>query len=119
MSEPTSEYERERREKLDRLRQLGIDPFGQRSAGIAPLAEIKALYKPEMGHDAGPVVKGAGRIMLKRDMGKLTFATLRDETGDLQVALDKKRLSEDAWKINELLDHLNFGFIVKHRKTFF
>src|SRR4029079_9515712 len=54
--------------------------------------------------DGGPVVKVAGRIVLKRDMGKLTFMTLRDETGDLQVALDKKRLSERDWQGNELLD---------------
>src|SRR5207237_7966348 len=105
MSEqPTSTYEQERREKLQRLRALGVDPFGQRTAGIAPLADIKASYRPEMGHDAGPVVKAAGRIMLKREMGKLSFLTLRDESGDLQIALDKKRLDERAWQINELPD---------------
>ena len=106
MSDPQtpSTYEQERREKLQRLRALGVDPYGQRTAGIAPLAQIKSSYRPEMGHDAGPVVKAAGRIMLKRDMGKLSFLTLRDESGDLQVALDKKRLDEKAWQINELLD---------------
>ena len=57
-----------------------------------------------MGHDGGPIVKGAGRIVLKRDMGKLSFLSLRDESGDLQIALDKKRLDETAWKINDLLD---------------
>ena len=104
MSEDVSQYEQERREKLSRLRGLGIDPFGQRTSGLSPLAEIKGRYQTEMGHDGGPVVKGAGRIMLKRDMGKLSFLTLRDESGDLQVALDKKRLDETAWQINELLD---------------
>src|SRR5438105_153517 len=99
-----STYEQERREKLQRLRALGVDPYGQRTAGIAPLAQIKSSYRPEMGHDAGPVIKAAGRIMLKRDMGKLSFLTLRDESGDLQVALDKKRLDEKAWQINDLLD---------------
>src|SRR3954463_7970811 len=99
-----SEYEQERREKLRRLRELGVDPYGQRTENVRPLREIRELYKPDMGHDAGPVVRGAGRIMLKRDMGKLSFLTLRDETGDLQVALDKKRLDETAWKINDLLD---------------
>ncbi len=99
-----STYEQERRDKLQRLRALGVDPYGQRTAGIAPLSAVKSSYKPEMGHDGGPVVTVAGRIMLKRDMGKLSFLTLRDETGDLQVALDKKRLSEQAWQINELLD---------------
>ena len=62
------------------------------------------MYTAEMGHDGGPVVKGAGRVMLKRDMGKLSFLTLRDETGDLQVALDKKRLDETAWEVNDLID---------------
>jgi lysyl-tRNA synthetase class 2 len=97
-------YERERRDKLQKLRDLGIDPFGGRTNGITPLGVIKAQYTPDMGHDSGPVVKGAGRIMLKRDMGKLSFLTLRDESGDLQVAFDKKRLDEKAWAINDLLD---------------
>lgn len=104
MSEPTSHYEQERRQKLARLRELGIEPFGRRTAGIQPLSQIKSLYKPEMGHDGGPPVIGAGRVMLKRDMGKLSFLTLRDETGDLQVALDKKRLSESDWQVRDLID---------------
>ncbi len=105
MSDPNvSAYEQERREKRQKIRDLGIEPYGGRTEGIQPLAAIKAMYKPEMGHDSGPVVKTAGRIMLKRDMGKLTFMTLRDESGDLQVALDKKRLGEKEWELNSLLD---------------
>jgi lysyl-tRNA synthetase class 2 len=99
-----STYERERREKMQKLRELGVEPFGGRTAGIGPLATVKAMYTAEMGHDGGPAVKVAGRIMLKRDMGKLSFLTLRDESGDLQVAFDKKRLDETAWKVNDLLD---------------
>ena len=87
MTDSLNEYEQERRQKRDKLRELGIDPYGQREAGITPLATIKSSYTPEMGHDGGPVVKAAGRIVLKRDMGKLSFLSLRDETGDLQVAL--------------------------------
>ncbi len=104
MTEPASQFEQERRQKLAKLRDLGIDPFGQRTPGIQPLAQIKSLYKPEMGHDGGPQTIGAGRVMLKRDMGKLSFLTLRDETGDLQVALDKKRLSERDWQVRDLID---------------
>ena len=76
-------YEKERREKLQKLRDLGIDPFGGRTAGITPLAQIKAMYNPEMGHDAGPAVKAAGRIWLIRDHKKLKFHTLRDESGEV------------------------------------
>ena len=105
MSESMSEYEQERRAKAQRLRELGVEPFGQRTEGIAALADARALYKPEMGHDGGPVVKVAGRLMLKRDFGKkLSFLTLRDYTGDLQVALDAKRLDETAWQVRDLLD---------------
>ena len=104
MSEPTTQYESDRRQKLQKLRDLGVEPFGVRTAGIAPLEAIRASYKPEMGHDTGPVVKAAGRLMLKRDMGKLSFLTLRDETGDLQVAIDKRRVDEKSWEIRGLLD---------------
>ena len=105
MNESTSEYEQERRAKAQRLRELGVEPFGQRTEGILPLSDAKQGYTPDMGHDGGPVVKVAGRIVLKRDFGKkLSFLTLRDDTGDLQVALDAKRLSETAWQVRELLD---------------
>ncbi len=102
--ESPSHYEQERRQKLARLREIGVDPYGGRTAGIAALGVVKSQYKPEMGHDGGPEVTVAGRVMLKRDMGKLSFLTLRDESGDLQVALDKKRLSERDWQVRDLID---------------
>jgi lysyl-tRNA synthetase class 2 len=99
-----SEYEQERRQKAQKLRELGVDPYGQRTEGIQPLAEVKALYQPPMGHDGGPAVRVAGRVVLKRDMGKLSFLTLRDESGDLQVALDRKRLNDRDWEVRGLID---------------
>lgn len=104
MADETSQYEQERRIKRDKLRELGVDPYGGRTTGLTPLAGIRAMFKPEHGHDAGPNVKAAGRIVLKRDMGKLSFITVRDESGDLQVGLDKKRLSEADWQVRDLLD---------------
>ena len=104
MSEPISSYEAERRGKLAALRELGVDPFGGRTENVGRLADIKAVYAPEMGHDGGPAVVAAGRVMLKRDMGKLSFITLRDDSGDLQVALDKRRLSDVDWKVRDLID---------------
>ncbi|HEX8522786.1 MAG TPA: lysine--tRNA ligase [Tepidisphaeraceae bacterium] len=106
MSEQTdiSTYEQERRQKLHKLRELGIDPFGQREQGVVPLAAARQQYLPEHGHDAGPVVKIAGRVMQKRDMGKLSFYRLRDDSGDLQIAIDKKRVDETSWQIRELTD---------------
>src|SRR5438067_8257887 len=102
--EHSGAYEQERRAKLQKLRELGVDPFGSRTENVRPLAEVKSSYTPEMGHDAGPVVTVAGRVMFQKRFGKLTFLTLRDETGDLQVALDKKRLSDRDWQVGEFID---------------
>ncbi|HWE95506.1 MAG TPA: amino acid--tRNA ligase-related protein [Tepidisphaeraceae bacterium] len=104
MEQATNSYEQERRQKLARLREMGIDPYGGRVEGVQALADVRALFKPEMGQDGGPVVKAAGRVMLYRDMGKLTFMTLRDETGDLQVAVDKRRVDEQSWEVRGLID---------------
>ena len=95
-----SEYEQARREKLAKLRDLGIDPFGGRYEGAASLADIKERYDPD---DEGQVVKGAGRIVLHRDIGGLIFITLRDRTGMLQIGLSKKLLGQD-WQVAKLLD---------------
>jgi lysyl-tRNA synthetase class 2 len=104
MSENENQYE-VRKQKSDELRKLGIDPYGGREDGVRPLLEIKDSYKSEMGHDGGPMVKAAGRIVLKRDMGKkLSFLTLQDDSGQLQVALDRKRLDDAAWNVRDLLD---------------
>jgi len=103
-AETTSTYEQERRQKLQKLRDLGVDPFGGRVEGLQSLAGVKALHKPEMGQDGGPTVKVAGRAIFIRDIGKLQFWRLRDETGELQVAMDKKRLSERDWEAVRLVD---------------
>jgi len=104
MNEQAGEYEQERRAKAEALRKLGVDPYGGRTENVRPLKEIKELYRTEMGHDGGPAVVAAGRVMLKRDMGKLSFITLRDESGDLQVGLDKRRLSDADWQVRDLID---------------
>jgi len=104
MSDASNDQEHIRREKLAKLRELGVAPYGSRTEGLQPLGPIKTSYTSAMGHDSGPVVKAAGRVMLKRDMGKLSFLTLRDETGDLQVALDKRRVDEKSWNVRDLID---------------
>lgn len=99
-----STYEQQRREKLQKLRELGVDPYGGRTQGIQSLVEVRALHKPEFGQDGGPICTASGRIMFRKNFGKLSFMTLRDETGDLQIAIDKKRVSERDWKVNDLID---------------
>ena len=106
MEQQGNQYEQERRSKMRALREMGVEPFGGRETGIQNLAEARAIYKPEMGHDGGPNVKVAGRIIFVRDIGKLQFQRVRDEHGELQIAFDKKRLSESDWNI---VKHLDLG----------
>ncbi len=61
MTEQSSNlYEQERRAKAQKLREMGLDPFGGRTDGLGSLAAIKSSYKSEMGHDGGPVVRALG-----------------------------------------------------------
>ena len=96
-----SEYEQARLEKLEKLRELEIDPYGSRFDGAESLASIAAKYDAD---NEEQVVVGAGRIVLLRDIGKLIFITLRDSSGDLQLGLNKKRLDEQGWSVAKLLD---------------
>ncbi len=100
-TQTASEYEQARLEKLVKLRELGVDPYGHRYPDALSLAQIAAKYDPE---NEEQIVRGAGRIIQMRDIGKLIFIRLRDSSGDLQVALNKKRLDETAWAVGKLLD---------------
>ncbi|MBN2211784.1 MAG: lysine--tRNA ligase [Sedimentisphaerales bacterium] len=95
-----NEYEQARREKLGKLRELGVNPFGGRFDGVEPLAAVRAKHDPA---NEEQVVRGAGRIVLWRDIGKLVFATIRDGSGDIQIGLAKQLLSDD-WAMVKLLD---------------
>ena len=92
------EQMRVRRAKLDRLRAQGIDPYPVTAPRTHTCAEVRALVGADPGADlaTGTTVSVAGRVLLKRDMGHLGFATLRDGSGDLQVMVDAQHLVADA-----------------------
>ncbi len=95
----------ERRRKLERLREeFGVDPFGGRVDGLISLAEARAQHNPDAQGDDRAVVKVAGRIMLHRAMGNLVFMTIRDASGDLQLAVSKKAVEGPAFKIAKIVD---------------
>ncbi|MBI9016008.1 MAG: lysine--tRNA ligase [Phycisphaerae bacterium] len=96
-----NEYELARREKREKLRELGIDPYGQRYDDIESCMDIAAKFDPEREDIE---VCGAGRIVLHRDIGKLMFTTLRDSSGTIQIGISMKMVGEDGWKIAKLLD---------------
>ncbi len=102
-TEENNKFQRQRKEKLSRIKELGIDPYGGKYEGTKPAANIKDSFTE--GKDSQRA-KCAGRIVLLRDIGKLIFITLRDWSGTIQVGLSKKLLGEDAqgWPLAKLLE---------------
>jgi lysyl-tRNA synthetase class 2 len=99
-AEDVNKFERQRQEKLSRIKELGIDPYGSRYQGAAPAEDVKSKFKDD---DTEQLANCAGRIVLLRDIGKLIFITLRDRSGTIQVGLSKKLLAEQ-WQSVKLLD---------------
>jgi lysyl-tRNA synthetase class 2 len=93
------EQVRVRMAKLDRLREIGIDPY---PVGFAPDSSLRAITQDFAGlkPDArtGHEVRIAGRVVAIRDLGGLCFVRLRDFTGELQLMFDASRLSLDNWR---------------------
>ncbi len=81
--EEVSKFEQQRREKLSRLKELGVEPYGNKYEGTEPAEDIKLRFKDD---DDTQQAKCAGRIVLLRDIGKLIFITLRDRSGIIQSA---------------------------------
>ena len=99
-TELLSKLELQRHQKLSRIKELGLDPYGARYDGAEPAADVKLRYKDE---DETQTAKCAGRIVLLREMGSLTFLTLRDRSGTIQVGLSKKLLG-GQWQLAKLLE---------------
>lgn len=123
-----------RREKLKKIADLGIDPFGQRfddrdliGSCHEKSGEVKWIkadgtevelpdftdetleyrqWKSDNGpgEEIGPKVRVAGRIMLSRGQGKLIFLTLKDWTGEIQIFIGKKQVGESAFELAGLFD---------------
>jgi lysyl-tRNA synthetase, class II len=109
VTEPTYEEQllQERAKKLDKLRELGVDPYGARFDDVQPLAEIRKRAEALNLHDAqsaeGERARAAGRVVLLRMFGSLAFLTVRDRSGDMQIGLSKKAL-KDVWPAVKQLD---------------
>lgn len=94
----------QRRQKLERLRSAGIDPYPARvqRSHTASQAAALALAGPE---DEPPApVSVAGRVTAMRRMGKATFLDLRDGSGRIQVYLKQDTLGPAAYEALEEVD---------------
>lgn len=103
-----SNLEKQRFDKLEKIRALGRDPWGQRFDDHQPIADVRPECPEESG-EAGPKVRVAGRVMAKRKAGKLRFFGIKDQTGTIQLLFSRGDLAEEQW---ELMGQLDYGDLV-------
>src|SRR5476649_2781141 len=89
MSIALSEQEIFRRESLQQLRNLGINPYPAEEYKVTAFAQ-DITDNFEKFPDTYKHVTIAGRIMGRRIMGSASFAEIQDSTGRIQIYLDRK-----------------------------
>ena len=92
-----------RREKRAGLIERGVEPYPVSVSRTASLGEIRAKYATlEIDSTTGDIQSLTGRVIFKRDTGKLCFATLREGDGtELQAMLSLDKVGQetlDSWK---------------------
>ncbi|PSM49212.1 lysine--tRNA ligase [Chroococcidiopsis sp. CCALA 051] len=97
-----------RLEKVEQLRQLGLNPYAYRWESTHHAAQLQEKYADlPNGEEVEIEVAIAGRIIARRVFGKLAFFGLQDETGTIQLYLDKKRIDTTMAEIDpDAFNHL-------------
>ncbi|MEH2079668.1 MAG: lysine--tRNA ligase [Nostoc sp.] len=112
-----------RLEKVEQLKQLGTNPYAYRWESTHHAAQLQEKFANlSSGEEVDLEVAIAGRIMARRVFGKLAFFTLQDETGTIQLYLDKNRIQEgmadiDADAFNHLKQLTDAGDILGAKGT--
>jgi lysyl-tRNA synthetase class 2 len=104
------EQMRVRREKLERIRARGGEPFPVGYPRTATIAEVREKFQGlDTDTASGQRVAVAGRVLLSRIGGKLCFATIREGEAEIQVMVSLDRAGEQSlaeWKADiDLGDH--------------
>jgi lysyl-tRNA synthetase class 2 len=100
-----SELRTTRLEKAEALRAIGQGPYGLRFEPSHRTAELQQAHASLANGEELPLeVAVAGRVMTRRVMGKLAFFTLTDETGSIQLFLEKLALGEAFAQLTSLVD---------------
>ncbi|MBF0754615.1 MULTISPECIES: lysine--tRNA ligase [Jeotgalicoccus] len=104
MSEELNDQLAVRREKMQQLKNQGMDPFGKRFERLAYTEELIAHWdefsKEELAEKENESVTAiAGRIMTKRGKGKAGFAHVQDITGQIQIYVRKDQIGDEAFEV--------------------
>ncbi len=90
----------ERREKLAKLRERGVafpNDF-RRDSIVAELHSAYGEHSPESLEAEMPMVHVAGRLMVKRVMGRASFVKIQDRSGQIQLFVERDRISADVYQ---------------------
>lgn len=101
-------FEAARLVKLEKIEELGLDPWGQRFDGHIAIADVREKCPEEPGKE-GEAVRIAGRLMTRRKAGKLRFFDVKDWSGRIQLLVSRGDLTSEQW---ELVGALDLGDLV-------
>src|SRR5215213_3963250 len=88
----------DRREKLERLRTDGVEPFPHAFEGVVPIADVRAAHGDlEAGAETDAAYRIAGRIHARRGMGKAAFIDLYDRSGQIQLHARRDVLGDERF----------------------
>lgn len=94
-------------EKLEQIKELGLNPYAYKWELSHHAAELQEKYADlPNGEEVEEQVAIAGRIMARRIFGKLAFFELQDETGTIQLYLDKKKINNTMSDLVGAFNHL-------------
>jgi lysyl-tRNA synthetase, class II len=100
----------DRRSKLERLREQGIDPSPHELDGVVPIAEVHAAHDDlEAGAETDVAYRVAGRMIARRGHGGAAFLDLVDRSGKLQLQAKLDVLGGESF---ELLTSLDVGDLI-------
>ena len=117
MNDERSDLLADRRAKLERLREAGIEPFPHGFPDRTEIAAVRESHEElEPGEETDHRYRVAGRLIARRGHGKASFLDLRDGTGQLQIQARVDELGDDAY---EGLLSLDIGDIVGIEGTVF
>lgn len=103
----------DRLQKLEELKNLNIDPYPSRSNRTHYISQVFADF--DQYEQQQQVVIVSGRLMTKRSHGNLIFASLRDDSDEMQIALSKKDIGDELFKtFSKLIDRGDFVEITGH-----
>ena len=96
-----------RREKAEKIKSMGMDPYGNRFDRTAYNLDIKEKYK-DIDHEEFENINDeftvAGRIMFIRKMGKASFFTIQDKSGKIQIYISINDIGEEAYTLFKTAD---------------